>query len=559
MRSDVIKKGYERAPHRSLLRATGLVDADFDKPFIGVCNSQVDIIPGHIHLAGYGQIVKEEIRKAGGVPFEFHTIGVDDGIAMGHGGMLYSLPSRELIADSVETMMNAHALDAMVCIPNCDKIVPGMLMGALRVDVPTVFVSGGAMKAGKLADGTEIDLATAFEAVGMRAQGKMTDAELYEIECKACPGAGSCSGMFTANSMNVLCEAMGIALPGNGTAVALSPEREALLRRAARRAVEIAGDERFRIRRIVNEDAIWNALVVDMAMGGSSNTVLHMLAIAAEAGVPLDLGTIDRIGRQVAHVAKIAPSLSTVHIEDVGRAGGVSAVLHEVARRGDVVRTRALTVTGETIGERIRDAEATDRKVIRSIDDPYSAVGGIAVLHGNLAAEGAVVKTAGIAPGLRRMAGKALCFDSQDDAIAGIMAGKVQAGHMVIIRYEGPKGGPGMQEMLSPTSLIMGMGLGDKVGLVTDGRFSGATRGVCVGHVSPEAAEGGVIALVRDGDEVVVDIDGRKLEVLLTPEELDRRRAVLRPFKRDVASKWLRRYAAMVENASKGAVLRSTF
>ncbi len=443
MRSDVIKKGYERAPHRSLLRATGLVDADFDKPFIGVCNSQVDIIPGHIHLAGYGQIVKDEIRKAGGVPFEFHTIGVDDGIAMGHAGMLYSLPSRELIADSVETMMNAHALDAMVCIPNCDKIVPGMLMGALRVDVPTVFVSGGPMKAGKLADGTEIDLATTFEAVGKRAQGKMTDEELYAIECAACPGAGSCSGMFTANSMNVLCEAMGIALPGNGTAVALSPEREVLLRRAARRAVEIAGDERFRMRRIVNEDAIWNALVVDMAMGGSSNTVLHMLAIAAEAGVAMDLATIDRVGRQVAHVAKIAPSLSTVHIEDVGRAGGVSAVLHEVARRGDVVRTRALTVTGETIGDRIREAEATDRKVIRSIDDPYSPVGGIAILRGNLATEGAVVKTAGIDPGLRRMTGKAICFDSQDDAIAGIMAGKVQQGHMVIIRYEGPKGGPG--------------------------------------------------------------------------------------------------------------------
>ncbi len=559
MRSDVIKKGYERAPHRSLLRATGLVDADFDKPFIGVCNSQVDIIPGHIHLAGYGQIVKDEIRKAGGVPFEFHTIGVDDGIAMGHSGMLYSLPSRELIADSVETMMNAHALDAMVCIPNCDKIVPGMLMGALRVDVPTVFVSGGPMKAGKLADGTEIDLATAFEAVGKRAQGKMTDEELYAIECAACPGAGSCSGMFTANSMNVLCEAMGIALPGNGTAVALSPEREALLRRAARRSVEIAGDDRFRMRRIVNEDAIWNALVVDMAMGGSSNTVLHMLAIASEAGVPFDLATIDRIGRQVAHVAKIAPSLSTVHIEDVGRAGGVSAVLHEVARRGDVVRTRALTVTGETIGDRIRDAEATDRRVIRSIDDPYSSVGGIAVLRGNLASEGAVVKTAGIDPGLRRMTGKALCFDSQDDAIAGIMAGKVQAGHMVIIRYEGPKGGPGMQEMLSPTSLIMGMGLGDKVGLVTDGRFSGATRGVCVGHVSPEAAEGGTIALLRDGDEVTVDIDHRRLEVALSEEELTRRRAALRPRKRDVPSKWLRRYAAMVENASKGAVLRSEF
>ncbi|MEI6223421.1 MAG: dihydroxy-acid dehydratase [Deltaproteobacteria bacterium] len=559
MRSDVIKKGYERAPHRSLLRATGLVDADFDKPFIGVCNSQVDIIPGHIHLAGYGQIVKDEIRKAGGVPFEFHTIGVDDGIAMGHEGMLYSLPSRELIADSVETMMNAHALDAMVCIPNCDKIVPGMLMGALRVDVPTVFVSGGPMKAGKLADGTEIDLATAFEAVGMRAQGKITDEELYAIECAACPGAGSCSGMFTANSMNVLCEAMGIALPGNGTAVALSPEREALLRRAARRAVEIAGDERFRMRRIVNEDAIWNAMVVDMAMGGSSNTVLHMLAIAAEAGVGMDLATIDRIGRQVAHVAKIAPSLSTVHIEDVGRAGGVSAVLHEVARRGDVVRTRALTVTGETIGDRIREAEATDRRVIRSIDDPYSKVGGIAILHGNLAEEGAVVKTAGIAPGLHRMSGKAICFDSQDDAIAGIMAGKVQAGHMVIIRYEGPKGGPGMQEMLSPTSLIMGMGLGDKVGLVTDGRFSGATRGVCVGHVSPEAAEGGNIALLRDGDEVTVDIDHRKLEAGVTAEEFDRRRAAHRPRKKVVKSKWLRRYAAMVENASHGAVLRSEF
>jgi dihydroxy-acid dehydratase len=557
MRSDVIKKGYERAPHRSLLRATGLVDADFDKPFIGVCNSQVDIIPGHIHLAGYGQIVKDEIRKAGGVPFEFHTIGVDDGIAMGHSGMLYSLPSRELIADSVETMMNAHALDAMVCIPNCDKIVPGMLMGALRVDVPTVFVSGGPMKAGKLADGTEIDLATAFEAVGMRAQGKITDEELYAIECAACPGAGSCSGMFTANSMNVLCEAMGIALPGNGTAVALSPEREALLRRAARRVVEIAGDDRFRMRRIVNEDAIWNALVVDMAMGGSSNTVLHMLAIASEAGVPFDLATIDRIGRQVAHVAKIAPSLSTVHIEDVGRAGGVSAVLHEVARRGDVVRTRALTVTGETIGDRIREAEASDRRVIRSIEDPYSPVGGIAVLTGNLAPEGAVVKTAGIAPGLRRMAGKAICFDSQDDAIAGIMGGRVASGDFVVIRYEGPKGGPGMQEMLSPTSLIMGMGLGDKVGLVTDGRFSGATRGVCVGHVSPEAAEGGAIALLRDGDEVTVDIDHRKLEVSLTQDELDRRRAALRPRKREVASKWLRRYAAMVENASKGAVLRS--
>jgi dihydroxy-acid dehydratase len=447
----------------------------------------------------------------------------------------------------------------MVCLPNCDKIVPGMLMGALRVDVPTVFVSGGAMKAGEMPDGRHIDLSTAFEAVGKRAQGQITDAELYEIECRACPGAGSCSGMFTANSMNVLCEAMGVALPGNGTALALSAEREALLRRAARRAVEMAGDERFRMRRIVGEDALWNALVVDMAMGGSSNTVLHLLAIAAEAGVKLDLATIDRAGRQVAHVAKIAPSLSTVHIEDVGRAGGVAAVLAEVAKRGDVVRTGALTVTGETIGERIRGATVTDRNVIRTVDDPYSPVGGIAVLHGNLASEGAVVKTAGIEKHLRRMTGKAICFDSQDEAIAGIVGGKVKPGHVVVIRYEGPRGGPGMQEMLTPTSLIMGMGLGDKVALVTDGRFSGATRGVCVGHVSPEAAEGGVIGLLQDGDEIVVDVDERKLEVVLTHDELATRRARFQPRRKDVSSKWLRRYAALVENASRGAVLRSSF
>jgi dihydroxy-acid dehydratase len=557
MRSDVIKKGYERAPHRSLLRAVGLKDEDFQKPFVGIANSQVDIIPGHVHLAGYGRIAKEEIRKAGGVPFEFHTIGVDDGIAMGHEGMLYSLPSRELIADSVETMMNAHQLDALVCIPNCDKIVPGMLMGALRVDVPTVFVSGGPMKAGHKADGTAIDLGTAFEAVGKRALGQMTDAELYEIECQACPSPGSCSGMFTANSMNVLCEAMGIALPGNGTALALSPEREALVRRAARRAVEIAGDESFRMRRIVNEDAIWNALVVDMAMGGSSNTVLHMLSIAREAGVALDLRTIEGIAGRVAHVAKIAPSLSTVHMEDVGRAGGVAAVMHEVARRGDVVRQGARTVTGETIGDRIRGAEATDRSVIRPLDAPYSPVGGIAILYGNLARDGAVVKTAGIAPSLRRMSGKAICFDSQDEALAGITGGRVKAGHVVVIRYEGPKGGPGMQEMLAPTSLIMGMGLGDQVGLVTDGRFSGATRGVCVGHVSPEAAEGGEIGLVKDGDEITVDVDRRTLELAVPDDELARRRAAFRPRAKEVRSRWLRRYAAMVSNASTGAVLRS--
>jgi dihydroxy-acid dehydratase len=517
----------------------------------------VDIIPGHFYLQEYGRIAKEEIRAAGGVPFEFNTIGVDDGIAMGHAGMLYSLPSRELIADSIETMMNAHQLDALLCIPNCDKIVPGMVMGALRVDVPTVFVSGGPMKAGHLADGTPIDLTTAFEAVGKRARGQMTDAELYEIECRACPSGGSCSGMFTANSMNVLCEAMGVALPGNGTALALTPEREALVRRAARRAVEIAGDERFRLRRIVNEDAVHNAMVVDMAMGGSSNTVLHMLAIAREAGVAFDLRRIEEIARKVAHIAKIAPSLSTVHMEDIHRAGGVPAVLKEAARRGGAVREGALTVTGETVGERIRGAEIRDRDVIHTNETAWSPVGGLAVLFGNLATDGAVVKTAGIQPSMRRFTGKAICFDSQDDAIAGIMAGKVRAGHFAVIRYEGPKGGPGMQEMLTPTALIMGMGLGESVGLVTDGRFSGATRGACVGHVSPEAAEGGTIALVRDGDAITIDVEARSLALDVPEGELARRRAAWKPPRKEIRSSWLRRYALLVSNASSGAVMKT--
>jgi dihydroxy-acid dehydratase len=557
MRSDRIKKGFERAPHRSLLRATGLGDADFDKPFIGVANSHVDIIPGHFYLAEYGRIAKDEIRKAGGVPFEFNTIGVDDGIAMGHPGMLYSLPSRELIADSIETMMNAHCLDAMVCIPNCDKIVPGMVMGALRVDVPTVFVSGGPMRAGKAADGAPLDLNSVFEAVGKRAAGQLGDAELHDVECRACPSGGSCSGMFTANSMNVLCEAMGIALPGNGTILALTPEREALVRRAARRAVEIAGDERFRLRRIVNADAIHNAMVVDMAMGGSTNTVLHMLAIAREAGVAFGLREIEAVARQVAHIAKIAPSLATVHMEDIHRAGGVPAVLHETSRRGGVVREGALTVSGETVGERMQDARITDPAVIHPLEEAYSPVGGLAVLFGNLAPEGAVVKTAGIQPAMRRFTGRAICFDSQEDALAGIMGGKVQAGHFVVLRYEGPKGGPGMQEMLGPTSLIMGMGLGEKVALLTDGRFSGATRGACVGHVSPEAAEGGPIGLVQDGDAITIDVEARSITVDLPDTELARRRETFRPRKKAVGSSWLRRYAHLVTNASAGAVLRS--
>ncbi len=559
MRSDIVKKGPARAPHRSLFRATGLKDEDFGKPFIGIANSQIDIIPGHVHLHEYGRIAKEEIRKAGGVPFEFHTIGVDDGIAMGHEGMRYSLPSRELIADSIETVMNAHQLDALLCIPNCDKIVPGMVMGALRVDVPTVFVSGGPMAAGRLKDGTAIDLNTAFEAVGQHARGQITDEQLREIECAACPGAGSCSGMFTANSMNVLCEAMGIALPGNGTILALTPEREALVRAAARRAVEIALDERFRLRNILNDDAIHNAFVVDMAIGGSTNTVLHMLAIANEAGVDFGLEKIAAIARQVAHIAKIAPSLSTVHVEDVHRAGGIPAVLHEIARRGDVVRTGARTVTGETIGDRIGGARIIDPAVIRPLENAYSTSGGLRVLFGNLAREGAVVKTAGIDPAMRRFTGTAVCFESEEQAFAGIRDGKVKPGNVVVIRYEGPKGGPGMQEMLAPTSLLMGMGLGSSVALITDGRFSGATRGACICHVSPEAAEGGVIALVRDGDRISFDVDAPTPSLTLEVDEaeLTERRRTLVPPRKNLRSRWLRRYAAMVTNAASGAVLRT--
>ena len=557
MRSDIIKRGFERAPHRSLLRATGLKDEDFDKPFIGVANSYIDIIPGHFFLQEYGRIVKEAIREAGGVPFEFNTIGVDDGIAMGHDGMLYSLPSREIIADSIETVMNAHKLDALICIPNCDKIVPGMVMGALRVNVPTIFVSGGPMKAGHLKDGTPIDLATAFEAVGEHAKGKITDEQLYEIECEACPSGGSCSGMFTANSMNTLCEAMGIALPGNGTVLAMTEERLEMVRTAAKRVVEMAKAEGPNIREVLNEKAVNNAFVVDMAMGGSTNTVLHMMAIAKEAEVDFNLARINELSDKVANIAKISPSLTTVHMEDINRAGGVNAVMNEISKRGDVLKLDAITVTGETIGERIAGAEIKDTDIIHTIDNPYSRVGGLSILYGNLAEEGAVVKSAGIDPHMRRFRGPAVCFDSQPEAIAGIMGGKVKEGDVVVIRYEGPKGGPGMQEMLAPTSLIMGMGLGDKVALITDGRFSGATRGASIGHVSPEAAEGGTIALLRDGDMIELDVNAHILRVDLDDEELQRRKREWKPKRKEIPSKWLKRYSLLVSNAANGAVLKT--
>lgn len=560
MRSDEVKKGHQRAPHRSLFRATGLVDGDFEKPFIGVANSFIEIIPGHFFLNRVSKIIKEEIKANGCVPFEFNTIGVDDGIAMGHDGMLYSLPSREIIANSIETVMNAHKLDAMIAIPNCDKIVPGMIMGALRVDVPTVFVSGGPMKKGHTKDGVPIDLATAFEAVGKFESGEMTEEELYDIECNACPSGGSCSGMFTANSMNTLMEAMGIALPGNGTIVALTKEREELYRQAARRVCEIAKDkaqiEKFKFRNILNENAVRNAFAVDMAMGGSSNTVLHMLAIAKEADVNFNLEDINSISKRVSHIAKISPSLSTVHMEDINRAGGVNAVMKEMTKRGNDILIDNLTITGESVLEKIADAEIKDTNIIHTIDNPYSQVGGLAILYGNLAEEGAVIKTAGIT-GDRVFTGKAVCFDGQPQAIEGIIGGKVKAGDVVVIRYEGPKGGPGMQEMLAPTSLIMGMGLGDKVALITDGRFSGATRGASIGHVSPEAAEGGMIGLLKDGDEIHIDVDQYILSVNLSDEEIAKRKAVFKPIKKEINSRWLQQYRALVTNASNGAVLKT--
>ena len=559
MRSDTVKKGFDKAPHRSLLRATGLKDEDFDKPFIGVANSYIDIIPGHFFLQEYGKIVKEAIREAGGVPFEFNTIGVDDGIAMGHDGMLYSLPSRELIADSIETVMNAHKLDAMICIPNCDKIVPGMVMGALRVNVPTVFVSGGPMAAGHKKDGTPIDLSTAFEAVGQFNDGMISKEELYEIECEACPSGGSCSGMFTANSMNTLCEAMGIALPGNGTILAMTPERIELVKKAAKRVVEMAkaDDAKYNIRNVLNEKAVHNAFVVDMAMGGSSNTVLHMLAIAREAGVDYPIEKINEIADKVANIAKVSPSLTTVHMEDINKAGGVSAVMHEVSKRGDILHLDNPTVTGETIGERIKDAKILDENIIHTNENAYSQVGGLSILFGNLAKEGAVIKAAGIVDSMRQFKGKAICFNSQPEAIAGIMGKKVKAGDVVVIRYEGPKGGPGMQEMLAPTALIQGMGLGESVALITDGRFSGATKGASIGHISPEAAEGGLIALIEDGDEIELDVDAHILRLNVSDDEIAKRKANYKPYKNEVKSKWLKRYQILVSNASNGAVLKT--
>lgn len=554
--SDTIKKGAIRAPHRSLLRATGAIQSedDWDKPFIAIANSFVQIIPGHAHLDVVGRKVREAVRAAGGVPFEFNCIGVDDGIAMGHGGMKYSLASRELIADCLETMLRAHCFDGVICIPNCDKIVPGMMMGAARVNIPSLFVSGGPMRSGKdPTTGKSLNLASVFEAVGQLSTQSITEQQLGEIERNACPTCGSCSGMFTANSMNCLCEALGWALPGNGSILAVDPERDRLFERAGRTILRLVRDN-VRPSDLLTREAFENALALDMAMGGSSNTILHTLAIAREAGVPLTMRDFNDMAARVPHICKVAPS-GHYYMEDVDRAGGISAILKTLSTRPGLIHENAFSVTGLTLGEIMSTAAIKDSDVIRPLDRAYSAQGGLAVLFGNLAPDGCVIKTAGVSPAMMQFTGKAVVYESQDAANAGILGGQVQAGDVVVIRYEGPRGGPGMQEMLAPTAAIAGRGLGESVALITDGRFSGATRGGAIGHISPEAAAGGPIALVQPGDLIEIDIPARKLNLLISDEALAERHCQWSPPPPKARTGWLARYAAMVSSADTGAVL----
>ncbi|MBP1933955.1 dihydroxy-acid dehydratase [Ammoniphilus resinae] len=556
MRSDIVKRGFDRAPHRSLLRATGVIqdDSDWDKPFIAVANSYIDIIPGHVHLQEFGKIVKEAIREAGGVPFEFNTIGVDDGIAMGHIGMRYSLPSRELIADSIETVVSAHQFDGLICIPNCDKITPGMMMAALRVNIPSIVVTGGPMQAGKTSDGRSISLSSIFEGVGAYQSGKIDDKGLEELEKYGCPTCGSCSGMFTANSMNCLAEVLGLALPGNGTILAISEERKELVKRAAKQIMNLI-DMDLKPRDIVNIKSIDNAFALDMAMGGSTNTVLHTLALAHEAGIDYSLERINEVAQRVPHLSKIAPA-SEYHMEDVHNAGGVSAILNELSKKEGALHLDTLSVTGKTLAENIAGHEVLNKDVIRPLDNPHTVKGGLTILFGNIAPDGAVIKSGAVDAGIRRHEGPAIVFDSQDEALEGISTGKVKEGHVVVIRYEGPKGGPGMPEMLAPTSQIVGMGLGTKVALITDGRFSGASRGLSVGHISPEAAEGGPLAFVKDGDIIVIDMDENILEAKISEEEMAARKAQWSGFEPKIKTGYLARYSKLVTSASTGGVMK---
>ena len=553
MNSDTIKKGFQRAPHRGLLRACGLSSEDMKKPFIAVCNSYSGVVAGHCHLQEVGRVIKDAIRAAGGVPFEFNTIALCDGVAMGHTGMKYSLPSRELIADSVETMVRGHCFDGMICIPNCDKIVPGMLMATMRLNIPTIFASGGPMAAGKTKDGKVADLITIFEGVARYNNEKITDDDLTDLECAGCPTPGSCSGMFTANSMNCLTEAIGLSLPGSGTILAVDPRRQELYKQAATRIVAMALAEGPKPLDIVTEKTIDNAFILDMAMGGSTNTVLHTLAIAREAGVEYDLAHINRISLQCPNICKVSPS-SDWHIEDVDAAGGISAILSEIAKTG-LLNTDCMTVSGVSLGERLGGAEIKNTEVIHTLDNAYSKTGGLSILYGNLAPKGSVVKTAGVQKTMLTHYGPAVIFESQEAACDGILGGKVKAGDVVVIRYEGPKGGPGMQEMLSPTSYIMGAGLGESVALITDGRFSGGTRGACIGHVSPEAAVGGPIGLIEEGDVIEIDIPNHSINVKVDDAELAERKKQWKPHPPRITTGYLAKYATMATSADTGAIL----
>jgi len=554
MRSDTVKKGFERAPHRGLLKACGIKNNDISKPFIAIANSYTDIIPGHVHLDKVGQLIKKTVQTSGGTPFIFNSIGICDGIAMGHSGMRYSLASREVIADSVECMLRAHCFDGMICIPNCDKIIPGMMMAALRVNIPTIIVSGGPMLAGHTPSGKTVDLISIFEGVAAFNNGKITEEQLQELEDNGCPGCGSCSGMFTANSMNCLSEAIGLALPGNGTIPAVDPRREDLYRRTAQQIMTLV-EKDLKPRDIVNLKSLDNALALDVAMGGSTNTVLHSLAVAHEAEVNYDLDRINSIAGKCPNICKVSPS-SSYHVEDVDAAGGISAILKEISQIKGLINTDCITVSGKTLGENIADAAIKDPECIRTLNNAYSQKGGLAILRGNLAPNGAVVKSAGVAETMLKHSGPAVIFDSQEEACAGILAGKVKSGDVVVIRYEGPRGGPGMQEMLSPTSYIMGAGLGESVALITDGRFSGGTRGACVGHISPEAAAGGPIGLLKDGDIVEIDIPNNSIAVKLSDSELAERRKKWQKPKPRINYGILGKYAQMAASADTGAVLK---
>ncbi len=553
MRSEALKQGIERAPHRSLLHALGCTDHEMEQPFVGIINSFNEAIPGHIHLRQIAAAAAAGVRMAGGTPFECSTISVCDGLAMNHQGMKYSLPSRELIADSVETLAQAHAFDALILIPNCDKIIPAMLMAAARLNIPALIISGGPMLAGRFG-GEYVDLADVFNAVGAVARGEMSEAELQRLERVACPGCGSCAGMFTANTMNCLTEALGMALPGNGTIPAVSARRICLAKEAGLKVMELLKKD-IRPLDILTPAAFNNAFTVDMALGGSTNSVLHLLAVAHEAGVDFPLAKINELSARTPHLCKMSPA-GKHHIEDLDRAGGIPAVMSELMAAG-LLDGETMTVTGRSTGENLAGAQVFDSSVIRPVDAPYSPTGGLAILFGNLAPEGAVVKQAAVAPEMLIHRGPARVFESEEEATRAIMAGRFEKGDVIVIRYEGPRGGPGMREMLTPTSLLTGMGMDREVALLTDGRFSGATRGAAIGHISPEAAAGGPLAIVRDGDPIVIDIPARSLDLDLSEEEINRRLANLAPWQPKVHSGYLKRYAETVTSANTGAVFKS--